>query len=324
MRRSIVAVGLIGILAGGVALASLSEARVGGGGSSGSRGSRSYSAPRVPSSPVTPATPTSPRPVAPAPGSLTQTPRPGLFGGLGGMVGGFLLGGLLGSLLFGGLGGASGGIGFMDLLVMAGLAALVISFLRRRTPEPAPASAYGRAEWTPAAPRPAAAPEPAGAVAQSGAAAPDEDLARGVDHIRVMDPDFDPARFLAIAKDLFVRLQIGWSGGDLAAVRAHLTDEMVVALEGDMARLRERGRRNRVDQVTVDAVTLTEAWQEHGRDLVTAEIRAGAMDYVVDEATGQVVEGSATKPARFVEYWTFIRPVGANPWRLGAIQQPSA
>ena len=173
-------------------------------------------------------------------------------------------------------------------------------------------------------------PEPAGAVArgavaqQGGAAALDEDLARGVDHIRVMDPDFDPARFLAIAKDLFVRLQIGWSGGDLAAVRAHLTDEMVVALEGDMARLRERGRRNRVDQVTVDSVALTEAWQEHGRDLVTAEIRAGAVDYVVDEATGQVVEGSATKPTRFVEYWTFVRPVGANPWRLGAIQQPSA
>ena len=65
---------------------------------------------------------------------------------------------------------------------------------------------------------------------------------------------------------------------------------MAVALEGDLARLRERGRRNRVDQVTVDSVALTEAWQEHGRDLVTAEIRAGAVDYVIDEATGQVVE----------------------------------
>ena len=242
------------------------------------------------------------------------------------MVGGFLLGGLLGSLLFGGLGGMSGGIGFMDLLVMGGLAALAISFLRRRTLQPAPAStsAYGRTESIPMTPVPASIPEPAGALGQGGAAALDEDLARGVDHIRTMDPDFDPARFLAIAKDLFVRLQIGWSGGDLAAVRAHLTDEMAVALEGDMARLRERGRRNRIDQVAVDSVALTEAWQEHGRDLVTAEIRAGAVDYVVDEATGQVVEGSATKPTRFVEYWTFVRPVGANAWRLGAIQQPSA
>jgi predicted lipid-binding transport protein (Tim44 family) len=326
MRQSIVAVSLIGILAGGVALTSLSEARVGGGGSSGSRGSRSYSAPRVPSSPITPSTPASPRPSAPAPGPLAQGPRPGLFGGLGGMVGGFILGGVLGSLLFGGLGGMSGGIGFMDILVVGGLAALVISFLRRRTPEPAPAGAsgYGRVELPPAMPGSASVEAPAGGTAPGGSASLDEDLARGVDHIRTMDPEFDPARFLAVAKDLFVRLQIGWSGGDLAAVRAHLTDEMAVALEGDIARLREKGRRNRIDQVAVDSVALTEAWQEHGRDLLTAEIRAGAMDYVVDEATGQVVEGSATKPTRFVEFWTFVRPVGPNPWRLGAIQQPSA
>ena len=139
-----------------------------------------------------------------------------------------------------------------------------------------------------------------------------------------MDPAFDPARFLAIARDLFLRLQVGWSGGDLAAVRAHLTDEMASALEGDLARLRERRRRNRVQQVDIDAIALTEAWQEYGRDLVTVEIRANALDSVVDEATGQVVEGSATAPTRFVEYWTFVRPVGPDPWRLGAIQQPSA
>ena len=137
-----------------------------------------------------------------------------------------------------------------------------------------------------------------------------------------MDPDFDPVRFLAIAKDLFVRLQIGWSGGDLAAVRAHLTDEMAVALEGDMARLRERGRRNRVDQVAVDSVALTEAWQEHGRDLVTAEIRAGAMDYVVDEATGQVVEGSATQ-ADTVRRVLDVRPAG-GPEPLEARSDPAA
>ena len=324
MRQSIVAVGLIGILAGGVALASLVEARVGGGGSSGSRGSRSYSAPRVPSSPVTPSTPASPQSVAPStPGSLAQAPRPSLFGGFGGMLGGFLLGGLLGSLLFGGLGGTQGGLGLMDLLVMAGLAALAISFLRRRAPEPTPAAAYGRTEWAPPEPKPTAAPQVVEAAGRSGASVPDEDLARGLEHIRAMDPGFDPARFLATAKDLFLRLQIGWSGGDLAAVRAHLTDEMAVALEGDMARLRERGRRNRVEQVTVDSIALTEAWQEYGRDLVTVEVRAAGVDCVVDEATGQVVEGDATKPAPFVEYWTFVRPVGPRPWRLGAIQQPS-
>jgi predicted lipid-binding transport protein (Tim44 family) len=326
MRRSsvmVVAVSLSGLLTAGAMLASLAEARVGGGGSSGSRGSRSYSAPRAPASPLTPATPGAPpRPTAPGGPGAGMQPRPSLFGGLGGMLGGFLLGGFIGSLLFGGLGGLRGGLGLMDLLVMGGLAALVISFLRRRAPEPAPAAAYGGAVGGTSAPGPvtgASAP-----VSPSVAAPSDADLAQGIEHIRGMDPGFDPARFLDIARDLFLRLQIGWSGGDLAAVRAHLTDEMATALEGDLARLRERRRRNRVEQVAVESIGLTEAWQEYGRDLVTVEVRARALDTVLDEVSGQVVEGSATLPTHFVEYWTFVRPVGPHPWRLGAIQQASA
>ncbi len=321
MRRSMVALTLMGLLAAGTALASLAEARVGGGGSSGSRGSRSYSAPRAPASPMTPSSPGSAqRPAAPGgAGSLSQA-RPSLFGGLGGMLGGFLLGGFLGSLLFGGFGGLGGGFGMMDLLVMGGLAALAISFLRRRAPEPAPASAYGGSVGKAVGP----VAMRSEAVAPPAEAGPDGDLAQGVEHIRGMDPAFDPDRFLGNARDLFLRLQIGWSAGDLAAVRAHLTDEMATALEGDLARLREQRRRNRVERVAVESIALTEAWQEYGRDLVTVEIRANALDTVIDEQTGQVVEGSATVPTRFVEYWTLVRPVGPNPWRLGAIQQPSA
>jgi predicted lipid-binding transport protein (Tim44 family) len=51
--------------------------------------------------------------------------------------------------------------------------------------------------------------------------------------------------------------------------------------------------------------------------------RAGVLDYTVDETTGAVVEGSNTVPTSFEEFWTFTRPVGPNPWRLSAIQQPA-
>ena len=139
-----------------------------------------------------------------------------------------------------------------------------------------------------------------------------------------MDPGFDPTRFLGIAKDL---LSVCRSAGPAATwprcARISPT-RWPPPWKGTWHGCANEGRRNRVEQVTVDSIALTEAWQEYGRDLVTAEIRAASVDYVVDEATGQVVEGNATKPAPFVEYWTFVRPVGANPWRLGAIQQPSA
>ena len=306
-------VGILGILVLVLATAGPAPARIGGGGSSGSRGSRSYSAPRTPSAPVSPAQ----RPSTPAPFSPAPSRPGGMFGGWGGMLGGLVVGGLLGSLLFGhgGMGmGGGGGIGLLDILLLAGLAALVISFLRRRQPQPASPSGYAGGDWA------SRGAEPVEVAAAPAA----DDLMQGVAAIRMMDPAFDPPRFAAIATDLFTRLQIGWSAGDLAAVRAQLTDEMAVALDQDLARLKTLHRANRVEQVKVESAEVTEAWQEYGRDLVTVRLKASVVDYTLDEATGAVVEGSRTAPTAFEEYWTFVRPVGPNPWRVSAIQQPPA
>jgi predicted lipid-binding transport protein (Tim44 family) len=259
-----------------------------------------------------------------------------MFGGWGGMLGGLVLGGLVGSLLFGhggGFGGGGGGgFGLLELVLVAGLGFLLVSFLRRRTAQPASPAGYAPGSWGTAgdmtsAPASATTSNGTTALGASGAAAvalANEDLPQGIAAIRTMDPSFDLSRFVPVATDLFTRLQIGWSGEDLAAVRAHLTDEMAVALEKDLARLHGQGRRNRVEDVQVESAEVTEAWQEYGRDLVTVRFRARALDYAVDATTGQVVEGNRTTPVTFDEYWTFTRAVGPNSWRLGAIQQPTA
>ena len=69
------------------------------------------------------------------------------------------------------------------------------------------------------------------------------------------------------------------------------------------------------------SVDVTEAWQESGQDFVTVHFLASLLDYTVDERSGQVVEGNRSEPVKFEEFWTFLRPVGPNPWRLTAIQQ---
>ncbi|HLE43902.1 MAG TPA: Tim44 domain-containing protein [Methylomirabilota bacterium] len=233
------------------------------------------------------------------------------------MLGGFLLGGLLGGLLFGGLGQGLGGFGLMDILLVGGLIWLAVAFFRRRQPQPAYAGAPGRAEWAPAG---TAVPEPVSTAMPVGAV--DEDLDRGIAAIRTMDPAFTPLRFAGVARDMFVRVQSAWSARDLGPVRAELTDEMAGSLEADLARLEALRRVNRLDKVTVESAEPTEAWQEYGKDFVTVRFRASALDYTADEATGAIVEGSNSVPTGFEEYWTFARPVGPNPWRLSAIQQP--
>jgi predicted lipid-binding transport protein (Tim44 family) len=321
MQRSVVLTAL-----GAMFLATLlwsvdAWARAGGGGSSGSRGSRSFSAPARPDP-----SPSSPSRQATPPSGFQQSApqRSGWMGGLMGGIGGFLLGGLLGSMLFGGMGGMGhglfGGIGFMEILLIAGVLYFVYAYLRRRR-QSAPAASYG---YTP--PRESdtgywqsgSASAPSATSDISDAA---NDLERGLGYIRQMDAGFDLRRFSDTASDLFFRVQGAWMGRDMSPVRDLLTPEIYETMQKDCDRMRAERHIDRMENIAVRSVDVTEAWQESGRDYVTVHVLASMLDYTIDERTNDVIKGSRSEPVKFEEYWTFVRPVGPNPWRLSAIQQ---
>ena len=295
-------------------------ARVGGSRSSGSRGSRSMSTPTRPSSPSTPSA-TSPSPstsssATPTQGATpSQVPPPQTGGFMRGMMGG-LAGGFLGSMLFGGLGGMGGGlgdgggVGILEIILLGGLAYLGYRYYKRRQ-EPA--------AWSPqvagTTPGPYAVPA---AVADTAV----EDRDKGLEYIRRMDPTFDAKAFGETASDAFFRLQGGWTRRDLSPVSGLLTDEMRATLQADADALKAKGQINRLENISVRNVEITEAWQESGQDYVTVLFQANLLDYTTDEA-GKVLSGSDAVPVKFEEFWTFTRPVGPGAWRLSAIQQTS-
>jgi predicted lipid-binding transport protein (Tim44 family) len=321
MQRSVVLTAL-----GAMFLATLlwsvdAWARAGGGGSSGSRGSRSFSAPARPDT-----SPSSPGRQATPPSGFQQSPaqRSGWMGGLMGGIGGFLLGGLLGSMLFGGMGGMGhglfGGIGFMEILLLAGVLYFVYAYLKRRR-QSAPASSYGYT--TPRESDTGYWQSGSSSAPSATAYTPDatSDLERGLEHIRQMDVGFDPRRFSDTASDLFFRVQGAWMGRDMTPVRDLLAPEMYETMQKDCDRMRAEGRIDRMENIAVRSVDVTEAWQESGRDYITVHFLASMLDYTIDERTTDVIKGSRSEPVKFEEYWTFVRPVGPNPWRLSAIQQ---
>ena len=304
-----------------VLLATEAWARAGGGSSGGSRGSRSYSSPaKSPASPVSPSQPSTP----PAYQSPAPQPRPGWGGMMGGMLGGLLLGGLLGGLFFGGHGG---GIGLLEILIIAGLAWFAISYMRRRqAPESsgyAMAGGYGSASYDDSSSSRYDA-QPAGRAGTAVLEPPGgpSDLERGLGHVRQMDPGFDPRAFAERASDLFFKVQGAWTARDMASAGTVLTPEMQTLLQRDCDRLRAERKINRLENIAVRSAEVTEVWQEGGQDFVTVHFLASLLDYTTDEIGARVLEGSRTEPVKFEEYWTFVRPVGPNPFRLSAIQQP--
>jgi predicted lipid-binding transport protein (Tim44 family) len=244
------------------------------------------------------------------------------MGSLMGGIGGLVLGGLIGSMLFGGMGsGLGGGIGLAEILIVGALAYLTLSYLRRQRQARMPAGPNRDAipqdaeatPWQPGSVSTATA-------SLEGPGAPTE-LDRGVGHIRRMDGTFDVVRFASTASNAFFDIQAAWMAREMGGVQDRLTPEMRATLQQQCDQLKADHRVNRLENMAVRSVAATEAWQENGRDFVTVHFLANLLDYMVDETTDQVVEGSRTQPVPFEEYWTFVRPVGPNPWRVSAIQQ---
>ncbi|HAJ26658.1 MAG TPA: Tim44 domain-containing protein [Syntrophus sp. (in: bacteria)] len=299
-------------------------ARAGGSKSSGSRGSRSYSAP---SSPAKSATSPS-RQVAPAPAPGMSQPQSGGFmrNMMGGLAGG-ILGGMIGGMLFRntGMAGASGvggsGIGLFEIILIGAILYGIWWFIKKKRQEAAVTAgpAYYREASQPRQPIAYGSATPAPAYSNPQPA--ENDLDDSLAHIRQMDPAFDEQQFKDQGMDNFFKVQGAWASRDLTTIRTSLTDEMFGILQKDADDLKLRKQINRLENIAVRTVEITEGWQEAGKDFITVRFCANLLDYTVDEASGQVLAGSKTDPVKFDEYWTFTRSVGNNPWQLSAINQ---
>ena len=226
-----------------------------------------------------------------------------------------ILGGFLGSMLFSGLahagfGGFGGsGFGLLEILLLGGLG----YFLYRKFRSPAVASGYGPMQYQ-------------NSQDYSRQYAPVEEAppARNdVDYrsLMMMDRSFDPERFLKTAQEIFFKVQGAWNKQDTAALNSLCGAQLMQTWQEELDHLRQRGQKNRMENIALRSSEITEAWTENGEDYITVRLLANLLDYTVDEKSGAVVSGSNSESIEFEEYWTFSRPVGPNPWKLSAVQQ---
>ncbi len=239
------------------------------------------------------------------------------MGVAGGFLGSMLFSGISHGMGMGGFGGS--GFGLIEIILIGGLLYVLYAyFKKRRQAEPSSVSYY-----RPGAPAPTE--RPATTFSPSSPPSPQQgyaesDVETGIGHIRQLDPAFDETRFTDICMDNFFKIQGAWINRDMAGVKNILTEEMFGVLQQDADKLRMEKKINKLDNIAVRSVEITEAWQEGGTDFITVRYLANLLDYTVSES-GEVLSGSKTEPVKFEEYWTFTKPAGNNRWQLSAINQ---
>ncbi len=285
-----------------VILPATADARPGLGYSMGSRGSHTWSSQSYGAAPLQRSM---------TPGSSGYS-NPG-YGGYGaggygyrrpffsGMMGGLLGAGLLGMMLGGGFFGFHGGFGFLGLLLQLALLFWVVRWaLRSFAGAPAMAGIGGYAR---------------GMMPQQGVGGGYGGGGGGAPTSTLSLTQADYKQF----SQLLAGIQAAWSASDLNGLSALATPEMVSYFAEQLAELQSRGLRNRTSDVRLLHGDLSEAWAEGNREYATVSLRYAMFD-VTTNASGQVVDGSATEHVTVTEFWTFLRATGGH-WLLSAIQQ---
>jgi predicted lipid-binding transport protein (Tim44 family) len=290
--------------------------------SAGSRGSKTFSAP--------PPTATAPNAAAPINRTMTQPGTPGaatsaaarppvaqpggMFGGARGMLGGLaagmlgagLIGMLMGNGFLGGLAGFASIIGLLlQVALIGGIGFLLFRWWQRRSQPQAALAGMPRDAMN--------EPQQRSALGGFGLGGGNAAPAPVVEPLEIQGEDFNTF------ERMLGEVQTAYGREDLAALRQHLTPEMLSYYAEELSENASRGVVNQISDVKLVQGDLAEAWREGDKEYASVAMRYSLIDRYVDRATGKAAEGNDA-PQEATEVWTFTRTSGGN-WLLSAIQQ---
>lgn len=131
-----------------------------------------------------------------------------------------------------------------------------------------------------------------------------------VNQIKEIDPAFNEEKFLAFAKDLYVRMQNAWTEREWEPMRSYESVELFEQHRMQLQGYIDTNRINVVDRIAVNYARLFEFKQEGGKDILAINLKATKKDYIIDATTKEVLEGNKLEDRVTVYRMVFERKTG--------------
>ena len=223
-----------------------------------------------------------------------------------------------------------GGLGFLDIILFAMLAAFLVyrlgSVLGKRT---------GNEQQRPDIPGAGAGPDEgqeANVISLADRSLDPENelveaaspLDAAITQIKLADRSFDEEGFVTGARMAFEMVVESFAGGDTATLRNLLSDDVY---ENFAAAIHDRVSKDQTHETTMvgfDVTEIIEAEVEGRNALVTVKYISDQIN-VTRDAAGEAIEGDPAAVTRITDIWTFARDVSSSSpnWVLIATRSPN-
>ena len=144
--------------------------------------------------------------------------------------------------------------------------------------------------------------------------------ANGLEKIRREDPSFDENLFKEHASAFFFQFQAAQTKRNISEMRRQMTEEMFAALKAKEDKQEAEGKFHKIENISIQSVELTHAWQDNGHDFIKVKYLTDFMDRCIEENSE---EQGCDAPGQKIDYsqeWLFSRISGKNPWYLSGIE----
>ncbi len=198
-------------------------------------------------------------------------------------------------------------------------------FVRREANDPARPSANGVDNIvrlpTPGVDRPASA-QPAPAVDRwTGLAEPASPVARGLDEVAKVEPDFDARAFVEGAKTAYEMIVSAFAQGDRKTLKTLLSKDVYDGFERAIVDREKRGDKAETTFVSIDKAELVAVENRNRVAQVTVRFLSKLIT-ATRSAAGVVTDGNPETVVDVTDVWTFARALGTRDpnWQLVATE----
>lgn len=133
-----------------------------------------------------------------------------------------------------------------------------------------------------------------------------------IKEIQTTDPNFDGDKFKDYVGKLYINLQESWEAKDWKGIRVFESDALFNMHRRQLQEYIDHQKTNHLNNQSVDSVCLCEYKVDETTEVLIVRLNAYCVDYVQDDNSGALLEGSRDKLNERSYRLEFIRSKGAQ------------